>query len=194
MSDTNEQVLDDGPVLTPLAMWERAQGGNWKPTTEERREILKWLDTEGHKNDKGYRTSYSSYELSEKLGVSATQIRKDRDVIRKASLDAISPEHALDYAGQFLREHELLIKRAEDGLAECVTGSVAQIHFLRLISDLHKRRMSLLQEVSVVPKELGNLNVVEEIWEAEVSRDGITTVHQVALPKGDDEESTDDEA
>jgi hypothetical protein len=55
--------------------------------------------------------------------------------------------------------------------------------FLRLLSDLRKRHIALLQEVSVVPKELGNLNITEEIWTAEVSRDDVVSVTKTDTPK-----------
>lgn len=174
------------PALTPEQLWDIAESKERKLTVDERRDVLRWLDEDGHREmpdpqDPSKTISfsvraYSNYKLGAVFGVNEKQIRKDRELIRKQAMTALTPEQALAFVEDFLREHNALIRRAELGLEACEAGSQTQVMFLRLISDLRKRHIALLQEVEVVPKQLGNLNITEEIWEATVSRDDVTSV------------------
>jgi hypothetical protein len=187
------QQDDPAPTVTPERLWAIAESKERKLSVDERREVLRWLDEDGRREmpdpDDPSKTivvtirSYSNYRLGEVFQVSEKQIRKDRALIRKMAMDALTPEQGLAFVEGFLREHNALIRRAEDGLEACVPGSQTQVMFLRLLSDLRKRHIALLQEVSVVPKELGNLNITEEIWTAEVSRDDVVSVTKTDTPK-----------
>lgn len=146
-------------------------------TPKERRVVIEYLESNGWKSPATAKDYDSNYRLADLFFVSEATIRVDKKSILKAYTKDITPAQALTFVGEYMRSHDHLIRRAERGLNATVAGSLGEQNYLRLISDLRAKWMKLLQEIGAVPKELGRLNVTEEHWVAEVSDDGITSLH-----------------
>jgi hypothetical protein len=118
----------------------------------------------------------NNYKLASLFTVDEKVIRTDRKKIVTRFAGTITPDRAMLYVGHYMKDHDKLIRQAEAGLRTAKPGSIAHQQYVRLISDLHTKKVKLLQETGVMPKELGHLNVSEEVWEATVSQTGIIEV------------------
>lgn len=136
----------------------------------ERRRCIVYLEELGE--------SHSTRELAEIFGVGESVIAQDRKRILKLYATELTPAHALQFVADSLRGHDDLIRRARAGLRSTVEGTLMHQKYVEQLSQLELRRIKILQEIGVVAKELGHLNVSEEVWYAKVSEDGIVSVSQ----------------
>jgi hypothetical protein len=155
-------------------LFEKAQQGQ-SLTPRERRKVVDWVDSQDE-------LDYSNTKLAEIFGVSEGNIRHDKKLILKAYASAISPEMAMTYVGHYLKSHDDLIRKARFGLFKTKVGTVYHQNYLKVISDLEDRKKKLLQEIGIIPKELGSVNIFQEVWQATVSDGGVTSVVPVDVP------------
>ena len=195
MSESSQEL--DAQDLPPSELLEVAKAKSRKLTPRERRTVIKFVDDAGVKDANGKPVEYTNYELAALLNVDEKTIRIDKRKILKEYTSIITPEDALTFVGEFIKGHDDLMRRAFAGLRQSPDGTLAHQNYLKIISDLHKRRVAMLQEIGAIPKELGNLNVNQELWEAYVLDDkkgnATSGVKRVAIPTsvlsdGDDEE------
>jgi hypothetical protein len=154
---------------SPDKLWTEAQQGK-KLTPRERRAVIAHLESEGE--------FINNYELAGIFGVDEKAIRRDRKRVLTDYANAINPDVAMEFVAKYLKDHDLLIANARRGMAQAAPGGITHIKYLALLSDLSSSRIKLLQDIGVVQKELGHLNVSEEVWEATVSDEGITGVQK----------------
>ena len=158
---------------TPVSeLFEIAQSKTRKLTPQERREVITYLEEAGARDKSGVSKPLSNYQLAELFDVDVKVIRVDKKKILKEYTSAITPDEAMVFVGTFMQGHDDLLRRTVKALNEIPHGTLTHAKYLQLASDLHKRRVQMLQEIGALPKELGNLNVNEELWEAYISDDG----------------------
>jgi hypothetical protein len=157
---------------TTEALLAKAKVGT-KLTPVERRKVIRFLDEGGDE-----RKEYSNRELAKLFSVDEAVIRKDKKKILALYTRAITPDHAMLYVGDYLKAHDDLIRKAEDGLRKANPGTMAHQTYLKILSDLKERQKKMLQEIGALPKHLGQLNVTEEHWVATVNHEGVTEVHE----------------
>ena len=150
-----------------------------KLTSKERRTVLAFLMDQ--KIDPVAKTFRSNYQLADLFGVSESMIRNDKKRILRDYSSNITPDQAMAFVTDALRAQDRLIRRAEAALMECESGGLAEREYIELLDKLEARKLKVAQDIGIVAKELGRLQVVEENWEATVSEDGITSVSQVPV-------------
>lgn len=171
----------------PLELMTDAQNKR-RLTTEERRSVLAYISEYGFKENGKYR-DLSNYELADLFQVTEAAIRKDKKKILREHSGELTPEDSMQFVQGFLFEHNALIRKAKEGLNKSPEGSLTHIRYLQVLSDLESRKIKLLQESGLLPKELGHLSVTEEEWHAYVLEDGVTGVTKAppkALPAADE--------
>lgn len=120
----------------------------------------------------------SNYQLAELFQCDEKIIRIDKKKLLKALASSITPENAMGFVARYIQEHDDLIAKAKKGLDKTTAGGSSHRAYLALLSELALKRLKALQEIGVVRKELGNLNVSKEVWQASVDEDGITSVEK----------------
>lgn len=154
---------------------DQARNRTRKLTARERKLAIEALDSEG-------RRPKPLNELVGLFGVSRTQITRDRLALHRKAGDSLSASDASQIVAEYLRDLDRQIENIQSLLdqtgddAAVVAGSLVHVNYEKLLADLRERRIAKLQEIGVVPKELGRLNVREEVWKAVVAEDsGIIT-------------------
>lgn len=159
---------------TPVAeLLDIAQNKTRRLTPRERRSVIRYVEEHGVKDAAtGVSKPLSNYQLADLFSVDEKIIRIDKRKLLKDYTKLITPEDAMVYVGTFMQGHDDLLRRAIKALDDMPHGTLAHAKYLQITSDLHKRRVQMLQEIGALPKELGNLNVNEELWEAVIQDDG----------------------
>lgn len=186
------------PVVPELAgaeeLYAIAMVGERRLTPKERRRVMVWLDSLRYSElGKPYRTTSTLASLFE-VGESA--IADDRKAIAAAYAKTLTPDQAMSLVGRYLRSHDRLLAGVEAGLDQALPGGQRHCEYLKLYSDLTSRQIKLAQEIGLIRKELGHLQVSEEVWVATTSAEGVTTVSQQptqAPIAGDGQSSAHDE-
>jgi hypothetical protein len=109
-------------------------------------------------------------------------IRVDKKVIEKKAGELISPAKAVSYVVGSFKVLDRLIRSAELGMDQTELGTQGHREYIKVLADLDARRFKMAQDISIVPKELGRLQITEEHWIAETSADGTTTVFEAGSP------------
>jgi hypothetical protein len=135
--------------------------------TQQRRRVIASLDA----GDK----YHTAEELGVMLHVDDRTIRSDRYKIGHSYAQNMDPQHAMRFVVDFVQDHDRMIRKARRALDNAVEGTLAHQNYLKLLSDLSKRKIETLQSIGAIPKELGRLNVSEEHWVATTEGD-VTTV------------------
>ena len=143
-----------------------------KPRAKERRDIVLYLERTLQIND------HRDTQLAKKLGCSLKTLSNDRKRAQDILAAGITSEQAMFFMSDYLRHIDLLIVEAKLGMKQAVLGGTGHAHYVRLVGELVDSKITKLQSVGVIPKELGRLNTVQEEWHAEASKDGVLDVHR----------------
>jgi hypothetical protein len=154
-----------------------AEAATRKLTTGERRKVLVFLEETGREPNKPKK---NIYELADLFKVSVGTIREDRKRLTSLYAQSLTPAHATTFVAEYLREINGLITTCRTALNtdSCDPGTLAERAYVETMMKLLKEKFSALQEIGVVKKSLGELNVIEEVWCATVSSDGECGVHR----------------
>lgn len=152
---------------SPDKLYAEAQNGR-KLSAPERRRVIAYLDE--------IQEHYSNYQLAAVFGCDEKLIRLDRKRLMRAYANAITPENAMGFVADYIKTHDELIARSRKALDGLTEGGQSHRAYIALISELTQKRLKALQDIGVVERELGHLNVSEEKWVATVSKEGITSV------------------
>lgn len=167
------------PPVSPDVLLQVAVSKERRLTAKERRFVLAYLmERKIDPEAKAYR---SNYQLAALFGVNETTIRNDKAKIFREYSSQITPDRAIAFVTDALKAQDRLIRRAESALVDCQSGSLAEREYIELLDKLEARRFKIVQDIGIVAKELGRLQVAEETWEATVNEDGVTSVSQVAM-------------
>lgn len=146
-------------------LWQIAQAGTRKLKAFERRRVIVYLDETGDNKQ-------STQELAKIFKVSETCIREDRKKLMVTLTGQLTPEHALDFIGQHIADINMLIAIGKRGLKTQNAGDLGETRYIDSIGKLIKERRETLENIGVIRKELGNMNVTEEHWVATVTDTG----------------------
>lgn len=154
-------------------LWGLAKSGQRKLTASERRRVLIYLE------DVGESQQYTNHDLAKIFQVSDTVIHLDKKRILTTYADSLTPDQAMQFVARQLKDIETLITTAKKGLQKNETGTLGERFYIDTLKGLYKERFSIYQEVGIVKKELGSLNISEEKWVATVDVDtGECGVHR----------------
>jgi hypothetical protein len=168
--------------LTPEELIELALHGARKILSTERQRVMAWLDSDRYGlTGKAYQNNSA---LAKLFHVSEFTIHDDRRKMLQAYAATLTPDHAMTLVARYFQGHDRLLAAAEKGLNEAPPGSMGHREYLKLYSDLAARQMKMAQDIGVIRKELGHLQVTEETWVAETSAEGISTVTRLGGPLG----------
>lgn len=168
--------------LTPEELVELALHGVRKITADERRRVMAWLDSDRYGvAGKPYQTNS---QLAKLFRVSEFTIHDDRRTMLRDYAATLTPDKAMTLVARYFQGHDRLLAAAEKGINEAPPGTMAHREYLKLYSDLAARQMKMAQDIGVIRKELGHLQVTEETWVAETSAEGISTVTRLGGPLG----------
>jgi hypothetical protein len=143
---------------------------------------MAWLDSDRYGlTGKAYQNNSA---LAKLFHVSEFTIHDDRRKMLQAYAATLTPDHAMTLVARYFQGHDRLLAAAEKGLNEAPPGSMGHREYLKLYSDLAARQMKMAQDIGVIRKELGHLQVTEETWVAETSAEGISTVTRLGGPLG----------
>ena len=175
--------------LTPEELIELGLHHVRKITPDERRRVMAWLDGDRYgERGKAYQTNV---QLAKLFHVHETVIQDDRRTMLRDYAATLTPDRAMMLVARYFQGHDRLLAAAEKGINEAPPGTMAHREYLKLYSDLAARQMKMAQDIGVIRKELGHLQVTEETWVAETSAEGISTVTRLGGPLGvaiDDED------
>lgn len=138
---------------------EEAQKGK-KLKPKERLQVVVHLEKTKKIDD------WPEHMLAVALGCSRQAIRKYRAQAREIFAASLSPEEAMNILADFSGWYDFLIKEARAGLDKSTKGSQAHQAYLRIIGELWDGKVTKLQSVGVIPKELGRLTTIAEEWVA----------------------------
>jgi hypothetical protein len=171
--DRIKGVLNPGTMAKERVeqLWEVAQAGTRKLSASERRRVLIYLDEVGEKKQ-------TNYDLARIFKVSEAQIRADKQRLLGHYVRVLTPEAAISLVAGHFRELDNMIALCKRGMDACDSGTTMERFYLETMAKLLRERFTSWQEVGVVRKELGNLNVTEERWVATVSPAGECGVHK----------------
>lgn len=156
-------------------LWEEAKAGTRKLTVQERRRVHVYLEEIGD-------THMSVVELAKIFQVSENTIREDRKAILRSIGKDLTPEAQVMIVAQHMHEIDRLIVTAKNGMRQHTSGALGERWYIETIAKLLKEKRETYENVGVIRKELGTLNVAEEQWVATVDPDnGNLGVHQAAL-------------
>jgi hypothetical protein len=146
-------------------------------TSTERRKVMAWLDGDRYgENGKAYQTNAN---LARLFGVSETTVIEDRRRIMRDYAATLTPDQAMTIVARYFVGHDRLLAACEKGITSCEAGTMAHREYLKLYSDLAARQVKLAQDIGVVKKELGHVQL-SETWVATTDGDGVTRV----VPEG----------
>jgi hypothetical protein len=146
---------------TAEQLYETAKSGIRKLTATERRRVLIYLDEIGEKG-------LSNYDLARIFQVTEAIIRADKKRLLNHYVMALTPEAAMSLVARHFKDLDNLIVLARRGLDENDRGSTNERFYVETLAKLYKDRFAAWQEIGVVRKELGHMNVTEEKWVATV--------------------------
>lgn len=173
-SPAEQQPPAEPDELTPEELIELALREVRRITADERRRVMAWLDSDRYgATGKAYQTNA---QLAKLFHVSEFTIHDDRRKMLRDYAAQLTPDHAMTLVARYFQGHDRLLAAAEKGLNEAPPGTMAHREYLKLYSDLSARQMKMAQDIGVLRKELGHLQVTEETWVAETSAEGISTV------------------
>lgn len=159
-------------------LWEQARAGTKKLTATDRRRCLVYIDDIGD-------TKYSYPELARIFGVSETVVRADRKRLMSTLTGLLTPEHAIHFVSTHIAQIDQLIAIARRGLNSQNPGDLGESRYMDTLTKLLKEKRDTLMDCGVIRKELGNMSVTEERWEATVTDTGECFVGPAA-PKAQD--------
>lgn len=158
-------------------LWEEAKSGSRKLTATERRRVLVYLDEVGEQNASN--KPYSNVELAKLFKVGEKVIRDDKTRLLREIGKALTPEAQIMVVAAHMRDIDNLISRGQRGLAANESGTLGERFYLETLLKLLKEKRETYENVGVIRKELGTINVAEEHWVAEARVDtGTLTVRQ----------------
>jgi hypothetical protein len=146
---------------TAESLYEVARSGTRKLSAIERRRVLIYLDDIGEKGN-------NNYDLAKIFQVTEAVIRADKKRLINHYVMALTPDGAMQLVARHFADVEQLIAVAKRGLDANDIGSQNERFYVDTLSKLYKERFAGWQEVGVVRKELGHMNVTEETWVATV--------------------------
>lgn len=177
--------------LGPEELIELARNDTRRISAEERRRVMAWLDGDRYgATGKAYQTNA---QLAKLFHVNESTIHHDRRAMLRDYAATLTPDQAMTLVARYFQGHDRLLAAAEKGLNEAPPGTMAHREYLKLYSDLSARQMKMAQDIGVLRKELGHLQVTEETWVAETSAEGISSVRRLGGPLGvaiDDEDQS----
>lgn len=153
-ADTLKQIADD-PAGRKLS-------------AGERRRVLVYLIELGE--------TKTVAELSRMFRVNEKTVRGDQRRLLKRAGEALTPDQGAFIVAQHLEDINQLIVRTRTGLGKNDPGTLGERNYIETLAKLFEQRLKVYQESGVVRKELGNLNVAQEVWTATVADDGICSV------------------
>lgn len=156
---------------SPQDLYEVAKQKTRRLKPKERQAVIMYLEEQDE--------IQSNYQLAALFQCDEKAIRRDRQVVMQEYSSQITPDNAMKFVARYLKDQDELIRKAKAGLDQTTPGGLMHSKYVALLSDLQARKIKTLQDISVVPKELGHLSVTEEIWQASVSEDGVTGVQRV---------------
>lgn len=155
-------------------LWEEAKAGTRKITAMDRRRILVYLDEIGD-------TDYTNVELAKIFKVNESVIRGDHKSILQSIGEGLTPEAQVLIVAKHMSELDRLIVIAKNGLKQHDSGMMGERWYIETIAKLLKEKRETYENVGVIRKELGTINVAEETWIATVDpNNGNLGVHQQA--------------
>jgi hypothetical protein len=161
-----------------------------KLTSTERRKVMSWLDGDRYgENGKAYQTNAN---LARLFDVSETTVVEDRRRIMRDYAATLTPDQAMTIVARYFVGHDRLLAACEKGITMCEPGTMAHREYLKLYSDLAARQVKLAQDIGVVKKELGHVQL-SETWVATTAGDGVTRVGQEGGPPVPTEDPPDDD-
>lgn len=133
-----------------------------------------YLDELGELEDK------TNNELALLFQVSETQIRQDKSRMLQTIGEELTADNAMALVSKHTSDIRALIRLARRGLKNCEAGGLAYRNYLETLMKLEEQHFSVLQEIGIVRKELGHMQVTHEEWEAKISSDAIASVGPAA--------------
>ena len=156
-------------MASPADLYKSAQQGN-KLTPTERRSVISYLEETG--------TQASNWELAQLFQVDEKVIRRDRLRLLRQYASQINPKLAMQYVAKYARSHERYLSQAREALSKAQVGTLSHQNYLKLCSDLEQRLLGVMQDVGIVPKELGHMAISKEEWVAEFDDAGVAHVRE----------------
>jgi hypothetical protein len=182
---------DDTPEISVSELLEIAKRKSRKVKPDERRRVIRLLEESW--STAGYPQEPSNYELADLFDVDESIIRRDKRKIEKEYTSVITPDDAMSFVGWYCKGIDALIRDARAGMLASPLGSLGHQNYIKILADLRKRKIEMLQEIGAIPKELGTLNTTEETWEAYVLPDGTTGNQKMpTLQQQQEDEAEDD--
>lgn len=167
------------------AIWEEAKAGR-RLSAGDRRRVMVYLEELG-----GPDGNQSAVQLAKIFQVSEHIIRLDRKTILRALGQELTPEAQVMIVARHMSEIDSLIVTARNGMRQHTSGALGERWYVDVLLKLYKEKRETYENIGVIRKELGTLNVAEECWVATVDPDnGNLGVHQAAadeLAKLDDD-------
>jgi hypothetical protein len=153
---------------TPKELFEAAQLG-LKLKPKQRLLVMVWLEKTGKISE----TAES--QLAQILGCKIGSLRRLRTAARAEVASAISPAEAMNYMAEYVRHQDLVIAESLDCLKTGPKNTGLHQGYMRILMEASSEKVTRLQSIGVIPKELGRLTTVAEEWTA-VINDGVVSV------------------
>lgn len=148
MSSTTLKHVDE--------LWEDAKNGTRKLTSTERRRVLVYLQELG--------VHITNVELSRTFRISERQLREDRKRVLRSLGEDLTPDAQITIVAGLVQEYDQAIGRIKRALATLNPGDRLEREYVEtLMKVLHEKR-STYENIGVIRKELGTINVAEEHW------------------------------
>lgn len=142
-------------------LWEEAKAGSRKLNSVDRRRVLVYIDEIGDDD-------FTNVELAKIFQVSEPIIRQDKRKILQSIGAALTPEAQVMIVAQHMHEIDRLIVIAKNGMRQHNSGVMGERWYIETIAKLLKEKRETYENIGVIRKELGTLNVAEETWVATV--------------------------
>ncbi len=136
-----------------------------------------WLEKSGEA------LNWEEHKLAQVLGCKFKSLQKTRNAARVVVASSISSAEAMNYMAEYVRLQDMLIKESLDGIKNAPKNTGLHQGYMRLLMDASGEKVTKLQSIGVIPKELGRLTTVAEEWVAVIS-EGVATCSP-ALPAGE---------
>ena len=158
---------------------EKAQRGE-KPTTSERRHALSYLMVSGKLDPNA--------ALGELFKVSERQIKLDKKWLREQTAKDVREDDPMLVVADLVMSFEKAIREVERSMAKCKLGSRTYLEHASKLFRMQLDKVKALQDLAVLPKNLGNLSVTKYSYAAYVGRDGSVETRPTDLAFDDVEE------
>jgi hypothetical protein len=156
-------------------LYEEAKAGSRKLTAFERRRVLAYL------TELGEATKMSNVVLAKLFKVTETVIRQDKHRFLIEAGKELTPEAQVRIVASHLNDLEQLIITAKKGQQANESGTINERFYVETLMKLYKERRETYENVGVIRKELGTINVDQEHWVATADTDnGTLGVHQAS--------------